>query len=288
MTIMKRRGRVLAGTFLSIAVEMINPSPVQPRKYFSSEGIDELAGSISRYGILQPLTVRQRGGQYELVAGERRLRAAKQAGLSEVPCIVMKVNMEESGIIALVENLQRRDLDFIEEAEGIAQLIKLFGMSQEEAAKRLGKSQSSVANKLRILKLPEDILDELRNARLSERHARSLLRLKPAEVQRMALRYIIAEELNVAASEEYIDRLMNATVKEIPEPESQHEPEKKHVKKTLFVMKDVRLFMNTISRSLDIMKQGGIDAGMEREETEAEVILKISIPKGKKQVRELL
>ena len=287
MTIMKKRGRVAAGTLLSIPIEMIRPSPVQPRKYFCPEGIDELAGSISRYGIIQPLMVRRRGDQYELVAGERRLRAAGQAGLSEVPCIVMKVNMEESGIIALIENLQRRDLDFIEEAEGIAQLIKLFGMSQEEAAKRLGKSQSSVANKLRVLKLPEDILEELRNARLSERHARSLLRLKSADIQRIALRYIIAEGLNVAAAEMYIDKLMNEPEEEIPEQESTNEPGKKHAKKTLFVMKDVRLFMNTISRSLDIMKQGGIDAGMEKEETEAAVILKISIPKGKKQVREL-
>ena len=288
MTIMKKRGRAAAGAFLNISVEMIKSSPVQPRKYFSPEGIDELAGSISRYGILQPLTVRQRGGQYELVAGERRLRAAKQAGLSEVPCMVMKVNMEESSIIALVENLQRRDLDFIEEADGIAQLIKLFGMSQEEAAKRLGKSQSSVANKLRVLKLPEDVLEELRSARLSERHARSLLRLKSADMQRLALRCIIAEGLNVAAAETYIDRLISEPEEEILYPPSLQEPEKRHGKKTLFVMKDVRLFMNTISRSLDIMKQGGIDVGMEKEETDAEVILKISIPKGKKQVRELL
>ena len=287
MPIMKKRGRTAAGSLMNISVDMIKSSPVQPRKYFSREGIDELAGSITRYGVLQPLTVRQRGGLYELVAGERRLRAAKQAGLSEVPCIVVKVNMEESGIIALVENLQRRDLDFIEEAEGIAQLIRLFGMSQEEAAKRLGKSQSAIANKLRILRLPEDVIENLRRAQLSERHGRALLRLPDAELQRMALEYIISEALNVAATEAYIERvLIEPEEKEdvAPEPEPVQEPyqEKISKRKTLFVLKDVRLFVNSITRSLDVMKRGGIEADMEKEETDAELIFKISIPKKKK------
>ena len=128
--------------------------------------------------MLNPLTVRLRDGRYELVAGERRLRAARLAGLCDVPCILLDVSLEDASLIALVENLQRRDLDFIEEANGLSQLIKLFGMSQEEAARRIGKSQSAVANKLRLLKLPDDVLRSLRDNGLTERHGRALLRLQ--------------------------------------------------------------------------------------------------------------
>ena len=142
--------------------------------------------------MLSPLTVRPRQGGYELVAGERRLRAARMAGLHEVPCIIMELDLEEASFIALVENLQRNDLDFLEEARGIAQLIRLFGLSQEECARRLGKSQSAVANKLRLLRLPEDVLNAMRNAGLTERHGRALLRLETPAEQREALAYIRA------------------------------------------------------------------------------------------------
>ena len=215
--------------------------------------------------------MRQRPEGYELVAGERRLRAAKLAGLVEVPCIVMELNMEEASLIALVENLQRRDLDFIEEARGIAQLIRLFGMSQEECARRLGKSQSAVANKLRLLRLPDDVLQGLRNAGLTERHGRALLRLNTPQEQRDALAYIISRDLTVAATDAYVERLLEAQA--APDPEKQ---------KT-FILKDVRVFLNTLSHSLDMMKQGGIDAGMQRQETEDALILTINIPKTKKQ-----
>lgn len=279
-----KKGRNNTGSLVYIPVEMIKTSPVQPRKYFAQDGIDELASSIAQFGVIQPLTVRLRSGMYELVAGERRLRAAKQAGLKEVPCIIIKVNMEESSLIALVENLQRRDLDFVEEAEGIAQLIKLFGMSQEEVARRLGKSQSAVANKLRILKLPEDVRTDLREAQLSERHGRALLRLPSPAAQRSALKHIISEALNVAAAERYVEWLITeperaeSAVRGVDEPEKTEKPSKK----TLFVLKDVRLFLNTLTRGLNVMKQGGINAGIEKEETESELILTISIPKNKK------
>ena len=162
------------------------------------------------------------------------------AGLSEVPCIVMELDLEEASFIALVENLQRNDLDFLEESRGIAQLIRLFGLSQEECARRLGKSQSAVANKLRLLRLPE------------------------------ALAYILSRDLNVAATDAYIDRLLEA--KAAPESERQ---------KT-FILKDVRVFLNTIAHSLDLMKQGGIDAGMQRQETDDALILTINIPKARR------
>ena len=261
------------GGIVYLRTDELTPNPVQPRKRFDEESLEELSGSIKSYGILNPLTVRLRCGKYELVAGERRLRAAKLAGLEEVPCILIDVNMEDASLIALVENLQRRDLDFIEEALGISQLIRMFGMSQEEAARRIGKSQSAVANKLRLLKLPPDVLESLRQNGLTERHGRALLRLQSPVAQRTAIEYIIDNGLTVAATDAYIDALLAE-----PEPPSDPEPDKQEKRRT-FVLKDVRVFLNTLSRSIDLMKQGGIDAGIHREETDDSLILTISIPK---------
>ena len=275
MQALRSRPGVRRGGILYLRTDELSPNPVQPRRRFDDEALAELSESIKSYGILNPLTVRMRGGKYELVAGERRLRAAKLAGLQEVPCILLDVNMEDASLIALVENLQRRDLDFIEEAAGINQLIRMFGMSQEEAARRIGKSQSAVANKLRLLKLPPDVLEALRENGLTERHGRALLRLQRPEAQREALAYIIDNGLTVAATDAYVDALLSS-----PEPEPPAEPEKPEHKRT-FVLKDVRVFLNTLSRSIDLMKQGGIDAGVQRQETEDSLILTISIPKSK-------
>ena len=266
-----------------VPVEEIVPGPMQPRQYFSREGLEELRDSILENGVLQPLTVRAKGDRFELIAGERRLRAAKMAGLGEVPCIVMDVDMEKSGVIALIENIQRRDLNFIEEAEGINQLIRLFGMSQEQAARRLGKSQSAIANKLRILRLPQDVLDALRDGGFTERHARALLRLETPEKQRRALDFIIDQRMNVAAAEAYIEKLC------APVAESEESKEKPRFprRKSVFLMRDVRLFMNTLDRSIDLMRSGGIEAGMSREETEEELIFTVRIPKGKSAWRRL-
>ena len=275
MQALRTRSGVRRGNIVWLPAEDIAPNPVQPRKLFDEKALEELSQSIRNYGILNPLTVRCRGGKYELVAGERRLRAAKLAGLAEVPCILLDVNMEDASLIALIENLQRRDLDFIEEAVGLSRLIGMFGMSQEEAAKRIGKSQSAVANKLRLLKLPRDVLENLRSYGLSERHGRALLRLTEPNAQRMALEYIAANSLTVAATEEYIEALLTLPAEELPE---RPEP-----KRTL-ILKDVRVFLNSLNRSLDLMKQGGIDAGVRREETEDSLILTISIPKNRANV----
>ena len=263
------------GGIVYLRTDELTPNPVQPRKRFDDESLEELSDSIKSYGILNPLTVRLRCGKYELVAGERRLRAAKLAGLEEVPCILIDVNMEDASLIALVENLQRRDLDFIEEALGISQLIRMFGMSQEEAARRIGKSQSAVANKLRLLKLPSDVLESLRQNGLTERHGRALLRLPSPVAQRAALEYIVDNGLTVAATDAYIDALLSE-----PE-EAERKDEEKPEKRRTFVLKDVRVFLNTLSRSIDLMKQGGIDAGIQREETDDSLILTISIPKAR-------
>lgn len=258
-----------------LPVEELSPNPVQPRSRFDDQALEELSQSIRNYGILNPLTVRCRGGKYELVAGERRLRAARLAGLTEVPCILLDVNMEDASLIALVENLQRRDLDFIEEAVGLSRLIRMFGLSQEEAARRIGKSQSAVANKLRLLKLPRDVLEGLREHGLSERHGRALLRLNGPDAQRMALMYIADNGLSVAATESYVEDLLagDAPAQKTERPEPRRS----------LILKDVRVFLNSLNHSLAVMKQGGIDAGLRREETEDALILTISIPKEKAQ-----
>ena len=275
MQALKSQTALRRGGIVYLRTDELTPNPVQPRKRFDDESLEELSGSIKSYGILNPLTVRLRCGKYELVAGERRLRAATRAGLEEVPCILIDVNMEDASLIALVENLQRRDLDFIEEALGISQLIRMFGMSQEEAARRIGKSQSAVANKLRLLKLPSDVLESLRQNGLTERHGRALLRLPNPVAQRAALEYIVDNGLTVAATDAYIDALLSA-----PE-EAEQKDEEKPEKRRTFVLKDVRVFLNTLSRSIDLMKQGGIDAGIQREETDDSLILTISIPKAR-------
>ena len=259
-----------------VPVEEIVPGPLQPRQHFSREGLEELRDSIAQHGVLQPLTVRQKGERFELIAGERRLRAARMAGLTEVPCILMDVDMESSGVIALIENIQRRDLDYVEEAEGIHQLIRLFGLSQEQTARRLGKSQSAVANKLRLLRLPRDVLERARAEGLTERHARALLRLEGPDVQRRALDFIIDQRMTVAAAESYIDHLC------APEaPEDAPPPEKAPIqrRKSVFLMKDVRLFLNTMDRSVDLMRSGGVDASIRREESDEALTVTICIPK---------
>jgi len=254
-----------------LPVSDIQPNPAQPRRQFDPDALHELASSISVYGVLQPLTVRHCGRTFELVAGERRLRAAKLAGLHEVPCIILDVDTSESSVLALIENLHRRDLDFIEEAEGLSRLIRLYGLSQEEAAKKIGKSQSAVANKLRILKLPGEILYIIKEAGLTERHARALLRLETDEERIDALREIIKEGLNVAKAEEYIDSLINK--------KDEPEPAKKPVR-PIYVLKDVRLFLNTVNRGMNIMKQSGIAAEYGKNETDTDIVLTIKIPKG--------
>ena len=252
---------------VQLAVADIDPNPNQPRTVFDPSALEELAASIREYGVISPLSVRLHYGRYELVAGERRLRAARMAGLKKVPCVVLDVDMEESSMLAMVENVQRQDLNFAEEARGIANLIRLFDMSQEECARRLGRSQSAVANKLRLLRLPQDVLEGALDAGLTERHARALLRLRAPDEQRRALEYIAAKGLNVAQTDEYVDSLLAPPASPPP--------------RRALILKDVRVFLNSLSHSLDVMKRGGIEAGMTRRETEDELIVTISIPKRK-------
>ena len=264
---LQRKGEFLSTRVQYIPLGRIRPNPQQPRHSFDEEGLAELAASIRSCGILQPLTVRRAGEGYEHVAGERRLRAARIAGLREVPCLVAQVGEEDSALLALMENLQRRDLDCWEEAQAIARLISRYGLSQEEAARRLGRAQPTVANKLRLLRLPEDVRALLRENGLTERHARALLRLQDPEVQRRAAGDIVRRGMNVAQAEAYVEKLLQSA--QVTPPRG----------RSTYIIKDVRLFLNSVDRGLHLMRQAGVDAGWDRQDTDREILLTIRIPK---------
>ena len=248
------------GRVVFLPARSIDPNPSQPRKTFPEEALKELTDSIRYHGILQPLCVRRNGSRYELIAGERRLRAAMLAGLAEIPCIVMQMDQQESGVAALVENLQRQDLDYIDEAKAISKLISFWSLSQEQAAERLGKSQSAIANKLRLLRHSEPVLQRLRQTGLTERHARALLKL-PSETEKLkAIETISRQNMTVARTEQYIESLLADSRK------AQNTP-------------DVGRFLRSVSQTLSKIQQTGIAAISERRETEDQIVLTITIPK---------
>ena len=248
------------GRVIFLPPKAIRPNPQQPRKVFREEALSELAESIRRHGILQPLSVRRVGGGYELIAGERRLRAGILAGLTEIPCIVMQMDEKDSGLTALVENLQRQDLDFIEEARGISRVMEEYAMSQEQAAQLLGKSQSSVANKLRLLRHSPPVLEALRRENLTERHARALLKL-PTEPEKLrAIETISKLHMSVARTEQYIESLLADRREDTPKA-------------------DIGAFLKNVTQTLSRIQRCGIPAISERRETESQIVLTITIPK---------
>ena len=256
-------------TIADIPIIKIRPNKAQPRKVFSEDELSALSRSISENGILQPLTVRKVSStEYELVAGERRLRAAVMAGLRKVPCIVVKCSDRESAVYALLENLQRADLGIFEGARGIAKLIRRYGLTQEQAAITLGKTQSTIANKLRLLRLSEEEQEWMEKAGLSERHARALIRIENETVRREVLSRIITENLNVKQSERLVGIYLNST------------PKPSRVKgNSKAVIKDIRIFLNTINRAIDTMRLSGINAQSNKTDTEDFIEYTIRIPK---------
>lgn len=252
-----------AGQVLLIPSEAIYPNPNQPRRSFDQEELVNLAISIRMNGILQPITVRETPNGYEVVSGERRLRASRLAGMLSVPCIVIDVNSFKSAVYALIENLQRQNLGYFEEAVAIERLMKDFGLSQEEAAKQLGKAPSTVSNKLRLLSLQGEVRDLLCVHGLSERHARALLRL-PEEKVLPVLQKIIERKLNVTQSEAYIEEILS-------------EKQGNRTTKTMF--SDVKIFLKTINHAVDTMKKAGIKADIKKEEQEESFVYHIKIPK---------
>ena len=264
---MSARKPLLPRRVLDLPIDALRPNPNQPRIEFDEASLRSLSDSIRRYGILQPLTVRRTDEGYELIAGERRLRAAKLAGLREVPCLLARSSEEESALLALIENLQRRDLHYLEEAAAIARLIATYGLSQEQAAERLGKSQSAIANKLRLLRLPDSVRQFLQENGLTERHARALLRLGTEEQQLSAAQVFCRRRMNVAAAEAYIEDLLHR--QQVTPPKG----------RTTYIIKDVRLFLNSVDRGLHLMRQAGVNADWGRQDTDEEILLTIRIPK---------
>lgn len=248
------------GRVIFLPERAIRPNPAQPRTIFRQQPLDELTESIRRHGILQPLSVRKAGVGYELIAGERRLRAARQAGLTEIPCIIMNMDERESAMSAILENLQREDLDFVEQARGISTLMTRWQLSQEQAARALGKSQSAVANKLRLLRHSQPVLTAIREAELTERHARALLKLPTEEEKLRAVEVIAHQGMSVARTERYIEQLL--TTRQVKQPQA-----------------NVGTFLKNVSLTLARIQQSGIPAVSERKETEDRIVLTITIPK---------
>ncbi|MDR0987026.1 MAG: ParB/RepB/Spo0J family partition protein [Ruminococcus sp.] len=255
---------------VNINVQSIRPNAYQPRQIFGAD-IAELAESIRQNGILQPITIREGypTGTYELIAGERRLRAAKLAGLSEIPCIIVEMSDRNSAVMALVENIQRKDLCFFDEAAAIAKLIEIYGLTQEEAALRLGKSQPTVANKLRLLRLSEIERAKITEYGLTERHARALLKLLAPEERLEAIENIRLKKLNV----EHTERMIEGLILRREESEKTHDM----VRRSSALFRDVRLFVNTITHAVDVMRAAGINAEMEKTQRDGyiEVVTKI-------------
>ena len=271
MPVLYRRGLLESTRVTMLSPDVISPNPDKPRRYVDTDGLYELAESIRVHGILQPLSVRRKGGgRYELIAGERRLRAAMICGLEQVPCLVLEVSRESSCLLSLIENLQRRDLDFWEEAKALERLTTVYGLSQEEAAAKVGKSQSAVANKLRLLRLPQEVLALLRKHGFTERHARALLRLPTPEAQAAGADLLVKEGWTVARTEKYVEEVLRNQTKG---------------KKTRppLLIRDVRFFLNSLDHSLAVMRSAGVAAQCQRKEEGEDLLLTIRIPKAKGQ-----
>jgi ParB family chromosome partitioning protein len=253
---------------INIPINMIKQNSYQPRKYFDQESLMELAESIKEYGVLQPISVRKNGTDfYELIAGERRLRASQLAGLNDIPAIIVDISDAQSALMALIENLQREDLNFFEEAEGYYSLIKDHGLTQEELASKLGKKQSTIANKLRILKLPDEVKKTVKENGLTERHARALLKLPDEKCQIKVLNEVVKRNLNVKATEDLIER-------ELFKINAENKQKNKKVKYKWTI--NPRVITNTLKQ---IMDKNGINAEYSHREKEDYLEIIVKIPK---------
>lgn len=247
--------------------DLIKPNPQQPRVRFDYNELEGLACSIRANGMLQPINVRAlEDGQFELISGERRLRAARMIGMTKIPCIVMNVSDQQSALFAIIENVQRENLDFFEEAVAIERLMTEHGLSQDEIANKLGKAPSTLSNKLRLLRLPDEIRDKISYAGLSERHARALLTLPDNSTRKRVLDIIIDRHLTVAETERLIADV--------------HRRRKTPRKPQTKAYKDMRIFLNTLNHAVDIIRKAGIEADTAKSETDEyfEYVIRISKP----------
>jgi ParB family chromosome partitioning protein len=256
---------------LQVPLSKIVPNPYQPRKEFESEALSELADSIRQYGVLQPLLVAPgKDGTYILIAGERRLRASIMAGLGTVPVIVSEYTTQQIAEIALIENLQRKDLHYLEEAEGYEKLVNTFHLTQESMAIRVGKKQSTIANKLRLLRLPVSVRNKLHDSKLTERHARVLLKLENEETQKAVLQKVLKGNLNVRQTEALVEKTLKENGK----------LDKK--KPRIVIVNDVRIYLNSIREIMETVKTSGIPASMEQDMDGDDVVLTLRIKNVKK------
>lgn len=263
---MKSAKYKIGGQIILIPQEDIYPNPNQPRSRFDFDELEGLAQSIRQNGIIQPIAVRvNASGNYELISGERRLRASRLVGISLIPCIIMEASDEKSALFALIENMQRSDLGFFEEASAIEKLIVDFNMSRDDVCRKLGKAAPTISNKLRLLKLPEDVRLKITHEGLTERHARALLRLPTRAQLDRALSIISDKRLNVAESEKLIDQMLSA--------------DKSSKKPTVKLFKDVRIFVNTLNHAVDTMRRAGIEADSAKSETDEYIEYIVRIPK---------
>ena len=261
-----KQKRQIAGQILLVEQENIARNPNQPRMHFDYDELSSLAESIRHNGLLQPLTVRPaENGTFELIAGERRLIAARMVGLARIPCIVMNVDDEKSAVFSLIENIQRQNIGFFEEAAAIERLINIFGLSRDDISKKLGKAPSTIANKLRLLSLNPSAREKIIKSGLTERHARALLRLEDDKQQARALSIMADKHLTVAESEQLISRMLGR------KPVNRKMP--------LQSVKDVRLFVNTLNHAVDTIRKAGIDADSVKSETEEYIEYVVRIPK---------
>lgn len=263
---MKNAKYKIGGQIILIPQEEIYPNPNQPRKRFDFDELEGLAQSIRQNGIIQPIAVRINSkGEYELISGERRLRASRLVGITQIPCIIMDATDDKSALFALLENMQRSDLGFFEEAQAIEKLIVDFGMSRDEVCKKLGKAPPTISNKLRLLRLPEEIRLKIIQENLSERHARALLKLTSVSQMERALSIIAEKRLNVAESEKLISQIMTNDSRRRQPP--------------VKLFKDVRIFVNTLNHAVDTMRRAGIEADSAKSETDEYIEYIVRIPK---------
>ncbi len=263
---MKNGKYKIGGQIILVPQEEIYPNPNQPRQRFDFDELEGLAQSIRQNGIIQPIAVRINSmGEYELISGERRLRASRLVGITQIPCIIMDANDGKSALFALLENMQRSDLGFFEEAQAIEKLIVDFGMSRDEVCKKLGKAPPTISNKLRLLRLPEEIRLKITQENLSERHARALLKLTSVSQMERAMSIIAEKRLNVAETERLVSQIMAN--------------DSRHRQPPVKLFKDVRIFVNTLNHAVDTMRRAGIEADSAKSETDEYIEYIVRIPK---------
>lgn len=273
-------GKNQGDRIINVPIDKISFNPYQPRKFFDEQELHELAQSIQSYGVIQPIVVRQDGDYYQIIAGERRYRACKILGYSEIPALVQDMDDEKAAAVSLIENLQRKELNYFEEASAYSLLINGFGLTQEELAKKIGRSQSAIANKLRLLKLSAEVRNAITPDQITERHARALLKLNNPEVQLKVVEEICKKELTVKETEELVEKLSHNNIP----PENTSKEHSQHIS---MIIRDARIFLNTIKETVKRAKQTGVDISMSEKDNEEEYEIVIRIAKSKRTVRQV-